>query len=172
MSATYYFYETKKKIYNSSIVQSAIDSLVKSLVSGVVVASISIFVIGYIEDAIERSEKRAALRNLTNTTILSTIDNFTTSIVELECLRNVGLILSDDCKSGLTDLEIKLSRDRNMLYALIPDKDFSVIDRMVDIIEEVQLLDEENFRTSAPILSKKFSETMRELIRDIADLYE
>lgn len=136
MSAIKDFFWADKK----SLMQSLADGAFRAIFSGLIISVAGLFVIGEVETHIERSQKRAALLELQNSTLSNVITEFGEAYVSIDCARNSTKLLEPTCKSELDALISLLSTRAVLLSALLPGGDFSSIAEMQKTAQSMRKL--------------------------------
>lgn len=148
-----------------SLLQSLVDGTLKAVISGIVVAAAAMILLGAIEAKIETAQKRAALQQLQNEALSTSLSAFSEAYVALDCVRDPALLLQADCKNGLEDMIGLLRRKSHLLTALMPDDDFSSIDTTIELGERLHSLStSEDLQARGASLARDFARAFREMV--------
>jgi len=152
-----------------TLAHSLVDGAFRAFFGGIVVAVAGLYILGAVEASIDRQKKRAALQELTNTTLSQTLTAFSASYLELHCARDENDMLKPECQTRLDAMINLLQVRRDLLEALMPDIQLSSIPSMIDVATQMRDIPlGEKPQVNRSDLSLEFSKRFRYMVGDVA----
>ncbi|MEM1003523.1 MAG: hypothetical protein AAGH46_12830, partial [Bacteroidota bacterium] len=135
-SKTYTFFFGEKK----TLFQSIVDGFIKSLFNGIFVGGIALILLNSIENHLTTIEKRSALKNLRNDSIVDAINQFTEVYSKTPCLRDSASIelMTANCANQI-DVFLKLLQERKVyLSSIFKNQEFDEIENTISVVIDIQ----------------------------------
>jgi hypothetical protein len=125
---------------NETLAQSFVDAAFKAILNGLLIVVLGLFVTNAAESAIERAERRAALKTFKNASLLSSLESITKAYEDLGCAREILTASEADCKTKISMFVSVLYDRRNLLTALFPEDDFASFGALLSVLDDLHSL--------------------------------
>lgn len=154
---------------NDTLLQSLVEGAIKSVFSGIIVAAVSLCLLGIVRDEIALAKKREALDDFVNASIATAIAEVNSAYTVVPCTRDTTFLGETECRNGLGSLAGVLRKHGALLGALLEKADLKSIDRVISLVDQLRRLQSDS--TDADETATKLSTSYADMIASIAQHY-